>query len=443
MLFQELIRAKRDGKALSSAELAELVHAIVAGRISDEQLGAFAMAVYWRGMTNAETSTLTCAMRDSGQVMDWKGELAGPVLDKHSTGGVGDATSLLVGPWVAACGGFVPMISGRGLGHTGGTLDKLAALPGYNCFPDPERFGRIVGDVGVAIIGQTDELAPADRRLYAIRDVTATVDSLPLIVASILAKKLAEGLDGLVLDVKTGSGAIMTDERQARALAEALVSTSGQAGTPATALLTNMDQPLGGSAGNALEVGEILDLLTGRQSGGRLFGLSRILAAHMLRQAGLADDEANALDQLDRVWQSGEVAERFARMVASLGGPGDVLTRYRHNLPQAPVVRDVYPDQPGRIQSMDMRAVGLAVVKLGGGRLRASDRIDPSVGLSALAEPGQRVDAVRPLATVHARSQSDAETAAQDLRAAVRIGESKPSTRPLVERVLSSASAGA
>lgn len=443
MLFQELIRAKRDGQTLTSAQMEQLVRSMTNGGASDEQLGAFAMAVYWRGMSEAETVALTLAMRDSGRVMTWHNRLPGPVVDKHSTGGVGDATSLLVGPWVAACGAFVPMISGRGLGHTGGTLDKLAALPGYDCFPDPERFQRIVADVGVAIIGQTDDLAPADRRLYAIRDVTATVDSIPLIVASILAKKLAEGLDGLVLDVKNGSGAVMTDEHQAQILGEALVAVSSQAGTPATALLTDMDQPLGCNAGNALEIAEILDLLTGERSGGRLFTLSRCLAAHMLQRAGLADNEASALDQLDRAWQRGEVAERFGRMVGELGGPGDVLTRYRHYLPQAPVVRAVHPNQPGRVQSMDMRAVGLAVVELGGGRRRASDRIDSSVGLSALASPGQHVDGDRPLAIIHARSESDAEAAAQELRAAVTIGDTEPLARPLIARVFSSASTGA
>ena len=438
MLFQELIRAKRDGKALNSAELAELVGAIVDGRISDEQLGALAMAVYWRGMTNAETSTLTCAMRDSGRVMDWKGELAGPVLDKHSTGGVGDATSLLVGPWVAACGGHVPMISGRGLGHTGGTLDKLAAIPGYNPFPDPHSFRRAVREIGVAIIGQTDDLAPADRRLYAIRDVTATVDCLPLIVASILSKKLAEGLDGLVLDVKTGSGAVMSDPARAAELAAALVRVSGEAATPAVALLTDMDRPLASCAGNALEVAEVLDLLTDKTRGGRLFELSRELSAHMLVLGGLATDQAHALNTLDQAWASGAVAERFARMVSALGGPDDLLQSYSHILPKAPVVRPVLPEQSGRVQSMDLRAVGLTVVALGGGRQRASDEIDPAVGLSDLAPVGQTVDAQRPLAVVHARSAEDAEQAARQLRAAITIGEEEVAETPLISRLVSS-----
>ncbi|TVS12514.1 MAG: thymidine phosphorylase [Wenzhouxiangella sp.] len=436
MLIQELIRAKRDGRALDAGQMTELVSAIVAGTASDEQLGAFAMAVYWRGMNHAETTALTVAMRDSGAVLNWPDDLQGPLLDKHSTGGVGDATSLLVGPWIAACGGYVPMISGRGLGHTGGTLDKLAAIPGYNPFPDPGLFRRTVRDVGVAIIGQTDDLAPADRRLYAIRDVTATVDCLPLIVASILSKKLAEGLDGLVLDVKTGSGAVMPETGRAAELAEMLVRVAGEAGTPASALLTDMGQPLSGSAGNALEVLEVLDLMTGQRSGGRLFDLARVLASRMLLLGNLANNEQNALALLDRAWQRGEAAERFARMIGALGGPREILSSYPERLPRAPVIRPVTAQKAGRIQSLDMRAVGLIVVGLGGGRRRAADRIDPAVGLSDLASPGQTVDQQRPLAIVHARSDADAEAAVQAVRAAVTIAEEAPAARPLMSRAI-------
>ena len=442
MLFQEVIRRKRDGKTLSSAQILALVAAIPDGRISDEQLGALAMAIYWRGMDDAETAQLTLAMRDSGRVMDWHGDLPGPVLDKHSTGGVGDATSLLVGPWVAACGGHVPMISGRGLGHTGGTLDKLVAIPGYDPFPDPERFGRIVREVGVAIIGQTDDLAPADRRLYAIRDVTATVDCLPLIVASILSKKLAEGLDGLVLDVKTGSGAFMPDLARAEALARALVEVATQAGTPAEALLTDMDQPLGDNAGNALEIVEVLDLLTGQTSGGRLFELSRRLAARMLMLGRLASEEPVALDQLDRAWAAGEVTERFARMVSALGGPADLLETYPRVLAQAPIVEPVHPEVPGVVQAFDMRAVGLTVVGLGGGRRRAADTIDPAVGLSRLARPGETVDQAKPLAVIHATNQAAVDQAAREIRAAVTIGEHEGRTDPLVARLITAESKG-
>ncbi len=443
MLFQELIRAKRDGQRLTDPSIEALVEAVSDGGISDEQLGAFAMAVYWRGLDRTETATLTRAMRDSGRVMQWSDAgLTGPVLDKHSTGGVGDATSLLIGPWVAACGAHVPMISGRGLGHTGGTLDKLAAIPGYDPFPAPEHFARTVREVGVAIIGQTDDLAPADRRLYAIRDVTATVDCLPLIVASILSKKLAEGLDGLVLDVKTGSGAFMADPARAEALARALVEVATEAGTPAEALLTDMDQPLGDSAGNALEVLEVLDLLTGQTRGGRLFDLSRRLSARMLLLGGSAEDQAQALAELDRRWQKGEVAERFARMVSALGGPADLLESYPRVLPRAAVVEPVHPETPGVVRTVDMRAVGLTVVGLGGGRRRAADTIDPAVGLSRIARPGETVDQDRPLAIVHAADQATADRAAREIRAAVTIGEHEDRSDPLVARLITTASKG-
>ena len=436
MLFQELIRAKRDGRALTDPELTELVAAMVNGQASNEQLGAFAMAVFWRGMSPSETASLTRAMRDSGRVMRWTEGVSGPVLDKHSTGGVGDATSLLIGPWVAACGGHVPMISGRGLGHTGGTLDKLASIPGYNPFPDPVRFERIVEEIGVAIIGQTQDFAPADRRLYAIRDVTATVDCLPLIVASILSKKLAEGLDGLVLDVKTGSGAVMPEPTQAAELAEALVRVSTEAGTPAVALLTDMDRPLASCAGNALEVIEVIDLLTGKMRGGRLFELSRALSAQMLMLGGLATGQTQALHTLDQAWASGEVTERFARMVSVLGGPDDLLATYSAILPKAPVVKPVFAEHAGRVQSVDLRAIGLAIVALGGGRQRASDKIDPAVGLSDLAPVGQVVDKERPLALVHARSAEDAEQAARQLLAAVTIGDQAVAEAPLVSLLI-------
>ena len=438
MLYQELIRAKRDGKALSEDSLTALARGLTDDSISDEQVGAFAMAVFWRGLNRLETVALTRAMRDSGKVMAWdQAGLDGPVLDKHSTGGVGDATSLLIGPWLAACGAHIPMISGRGLGHTGGTLDKLATIPGYNPFPEPRAFRDIVRDVGVAIIGQTDDLAPADRRLYAVRDVTATVDCVPLIVASILSKKLAEGLDGLVLDVKTGSGAFMADPARAEALAKALVEVATESGTPTEALLTNMDQPLGSNAGNALEVAEVLDLLNGRSSGGRLYELSRQLSARMLVLGRLAENADQALEQLDRRWQAGEVTERFARMVSALGGPADLMETYQRLLPKAPVIEHVYPEHPGTIQSMDMRAIGLCVVALGGGRRRAADAIDPAVGLSQLAQPGETADHDKPLAVIHAPDRAAAERAAREIRSAVTIGNDQVCENSLVVKLIS------
>jgi thymidine phosphorylase len=421
-LVKDLLQAKRAGQALSDEDIAELVAGIVDGSVGNEQLGAFAMAVAINGMTRRETVALTRAMRDSGQVMDWRGyDLPGPVLDKHSTGGVGDATSLLIGPWVAACGGYVPMIVGRGLGHTGGTRDKLDAIPGYDTSANLERFARTVAREGVAIIGQTAELAPADGRLYAVRDVTGTVDCLPLIVASILSKKLAERLDGLVLDVKTGTGAVMTDPKAAMVLAEALAGTAAEAGTASTALLTDMNQPLATCAGHALEVLEIIDILTGNRAGGRLLELSRELAAEMLLLGELAASREQAFEQLDQAWSNGKVTERFSAMVAALGGPTDLVEQPRRNLPQAPVQTPIFAPEGGFVQSIDVRRLGMAVIALGGGRRRAADRIDSAVGLSGLVGVGERVGPERPLMTVHAARAADVETVRFELQTAFRI----------------------
>ncbi|MBB3189972.1 thymidine phosphorylase [Halomonas cerina] len=429
-LPQELIRTKRDGQRLSREAIRELVAGLTDGRLSDAQVGALAMAIFIRGMDAAETVVLTEAIRDSGQVLAWDDlDLPGPVLDKHSTGGVGDLVSLVLGPWVAACGGHVPMISGRGLGHTGGTLDKLEAIPGYTVTPDTVIFRRLVKDVGVAIIGQTGALAPADKRLYAVRDVTATVESLPLIVASILGKKLACGLDALIMDVKVGSGALMPTPEASQELAETVVEVASRAGTPTTALLTDMSQPLAPCAGNALEVREALAVLTGEKRDGRLLEVTRTLAAEMLLAGGLAQDREAALARLDARLASGEAAERFARMVAGLGGPGDLLERDDRHLPAAPVVREVRAEHAGYLRALDTRALGLAVVELGGGRRAPEDTIDPAVGLTGIAALGEAVPAGQPLATVHARSEDDAERAARRVREAVTFSEA-PATPP-------------
>lgn len=424
MLPQELIRRKRDGLELPPEAIAEFVCGIAEERIGDGQLGAFAMAVYLNGMSDAETVALTTATRDSGQVLRWEDlDLPGPVLDKHSTGGVGDLVSLVLGPWVAACGGHVPMISGRGLGHTGGTLDKLESIPGYDVSPDQARFRGLVKEVGVAIIGQTADLATADKRLYAVRDVTATVESLPLTVASILGKKLACGLDALTMDVKVGSGAFMPTPEKSRALASAIAEVASRAGTPTTALLTDMSQPLAPCAGNALEVHEAMAVLSGVKRQGRLFEVTHALAVEMLLQGGLAESRQVAMASLDRALSSGAAAERFSRMVAGLGGPADLLERADHHLPRAPCQIAVHAELSGILQQLDTRALGMAVVELGGGRLQAGEAIDHGVGLSDIAALGERVDAQRPLAIVHARNQADAQRAGQCLRAAAAIGD--------------------
>lgn len=433
MAVTDILRRKRDGETLDSAAIAELVSGITDGTVGDEQLGAFAMAVYLQGMQDNECALLTSAMRDSGTVMRWHDDaLPGPVLDKHSTGGIGDVTSLLVAPIVAACGGFVPMIAGRGLGHTGGTVDKLAAIPGYEVSPSPARFQQIVREIGCAIIGQTPELAPADRRFYAVRDVTATVESTPLIVASILSKKLAEGLDALVLDVKTGNGAVMTDPARARHLARRLSEVGTRAGVATHVLLSDMSQPLADSAGNALEIAEVIDCLRGRARRDSLLTLSRELAVEMLVAGRLADDRDAARAQVDAALESGRAAERFAAMVAALGGPSDLIEHPERHLPSAPVVEDVYADGDGFVESIDVRALGLAVVDLGGGRRRADDRIDPAVGLTGLVQLGDRVTSDRPLARIHARSAEAAKRAAMAIREACCIGEQRPKRPSLI-----------
>jgi thymidine phosphorylase len=421
VLAQELIRRKRDGLELDGDEVAWLVRGIADGSVSDAQVGALAMAVVLRGMSGAERVALTTAMRDSGDVLRWDAlEPPRPVLDKHSTGGVGDKVSLLLAPMVAACGGAVPMISGRGLGHTGGTLDKLESIPGYDTTPEPERLRAVVASAGCAIVGQTARLAPADRRLYAIRDATGTVESIPLIVASILSKKLAAGLDGLVMDVKVGSGAFLPDLDRARELAAAIVEVAGGAGLRATALLTDMDRVLGRTAGNAVEVREAIDHLTGAARDERLVEVTVALSRELLALGGLADADP------EQTLRSGTAAERFAAMVAALGGPADLLEAPDRRLAHAPVIVDAAPAEDGIVQRVDVRAVGLAIIDLGGGRRREDDAIDHAVGLTEVAAPGERVGAGgRPLAVVHARDDAAADRAADALRAAFTTGEAR------------------
>lgn len=433
----DILRQKRDGEALDEAAIAELVAGITDGTIGDEQLGAFAMAVFVNGMEDGECALLTRAMRDSGTVLRWDAAaLPGPLLDKHSTGGVGDVTSLLVAPVLAACGACVPMIAGRGLGHTGGTVDKLAAIPGYDTAPASARFQTVAREVGCAITGQTAELAPADRRLYAVRDVTATVESVPLIVASILSKKLAEGLDALVLDVKTGNGAVMTDPGKARHLARRLCEVGTAAGVRTHALLSDMSQPLADSAGNALEIAEVIDCLRGNPRRDSLLALSRALAVEGLVAGRMESDRDEAGKRVDEALHSGRAAERFGAMVAALGGPSDLLDRPGRHLPRAPVTGAVHAARSGFVQAIDLRALGMAVVDLGGGRRRADDRIDPAVGLTGLLRLGDETNAERPLARIHARSDADLERCAAAVRRACTIGDEPPGRARLVSERL-------
>ncbi len=432
MLPQEIIRKKRDAQRLTPAEIEFLVDGIVSGAVTEGQIAAFAMAVFFRGMDMTERVALTRAMMSSGTVLDWAPlQLDGPILDKHSTGGVGDKTSLILGPIVAACGCYVPMISGRGLGHTGGTLDKFDAIPGYRTAPDLDTFRRVVKEAGCAIIGQTADLAPADRRFYAIRDVTATVESIPLITASILSKKLAAGLQGLVMDVKTGSGAFAAELKMARELADSIVRVANSAGVKTSALITDMNQVLGRTAGNALEMLESIQCLNGEATDRRLLDVTLALSAELLVIGGKAEDAGQGRRLAERALESGRAAEHFQRMVVGLGGPADILIQPSKYLGKAPVIKPCFAEEAGTVRVMDTRAVGMAVVALGGGRTRPGDSIDHRVGLTDIVGLGEEISGERPIAMVHAADDAGAEAAMARLRRAIRVtGESR--TGPVV-----------
>jgi len=424
MRAQEIIHAKREGRALDAAQIDAFVQGLRSRRWSEGQVAALAMAICLRGMTRAETTQLTRAMTASGQVLDWsRARFDAPLLDKHSTGGVGDKVSLVLAPILAACGAVVPMISGRGLGHTGGTLDKLEALPGYRTTPDRTTLLRTLRDGGCAIVGASARIAPADRRLYAIRDATGTVESLPLITASILSKKLAAGLDRLLVDVKLGNGAFCATGSEAEALAHSLVDVANEAGLPTRALITDMNAVLGTSAGNALEVRESLDFLAGRAREPRLLELTLALAGELLQQGGLAQDVADGRQRARAALDDGRAAQCFARMVAGLGGPRDVFAARGIRLAQAPVHRPLPSPCDGVVSAMDTRAIGLAVVALGGGRARAGDAIDHRVGLSDVRGVGTRVMRGEPLAIVHAADAEHAQAALRDLAAAIHVAD--------------------
>jgi thymidine phosphorylase len=430
-LPQEVIVRKRDGAELTREEIAQFIAGLAGGSVSHAQAAAFAMAVVFRDMTLAERVALTEAMRDSGAVLDWSG-LDGPVVDKHSTGGVGDNVSLMLAPILAACGVYVPMISGRGLGHTGGTLDKFESIPGYTTAPDNALFRKVTREAGCAIIGQTADLAPADKLLYAIRDVTGTVESVPLITASILSKKLAAGLDALILDVKCGSGAFMPTLDKARELAQSLVAVANGAGTRTAALITDMNEPLASAAGNALEMRNAVEFLTGAHRDPRLLEVTIALAAGALELTGFAGDARHAARA---ALASGKAAERFSRMVALLGGPADFVEACDTHLAAAPIIRDVFATAAGVVSAIDTRGIGMAVVALGGGRRLPADSIDHAVGFDRLAGLGQAIDAATPLARLHARDEASAAEAERRLRAAYSLGTRAPAHRLIAEHV--------
>ena len=435
MIPQEIIRAKRDGQILADADIASFIAGLTNDAVTEGQAAAFAMAVYFNGMNIRERVALTKAMRDSGTVLQWD-DMPGPVLDKHSTGGVGDSVSLMLAPMIAACGGFVPMISGRGLGHTGGTYDKFESIPGYVTTPDMKRFRSVVRTVGCAVIGQTPDLAPADKRLYGIRDVTATVESIGLITASILSKKLSAGLQGLAMDVKCGNGAFMPTLPKARELARSITKVATGAGLPTTALITDMDRPLADAAGNAVEMAYAVDYLTGVRREQRMHEVVMALCAEMLIIGKLATSQKSARAKLQAALDSGAAAEKFERMVAALDGPKNFIDEPWKHMKRATLQVAVAPVHSGAVTAIDTRAVGMVVVALGGGRTRPQDPVDHAVGLTSLAGVGDVVGPDRPLAIVHARTDAQVAQATELLRAAYRIGgRAKPVRAVVLDRI--------
>ena len=420
----------RDGMVLSTDELSEFARGLVSGTVSDAQAGAFAMAVCVHGLSEEERVGLTLAMRDSGNVQQW--DLPGPVLDKHSTGGIGDNVSLILAPALAACGAYIPMISGRGLGHTGGTLDKLESIPGYRTLLPEDEFQKIVADVGCAIVGAGQGIAPADKRLYAIRDVTSTVESIDLITASILSKKLAAGLEGLILDIKVGNGAFISDPGEAKRLARSLVDGANGAGCKTSARLTDMEQPLARAAGNALECRNALEFLNGVNQDPRLREVTLSLGGELLCLGGLVENSSEGETKIDQVIGSGQATERFARMVFALGGPNDLVENYSRHLPEAPFLYDLVAIENGFISEIDLRAVGQVVIELGGGRKQQDDILDLSVGLDQISGLGQAVQSGDLLCRIHAKDEESAHLVSKNLLSAFTIDQSKLSPIPVV-----------
>lgn len=431
LLPQEIIRAKRDGHELNEQAINGFVSGLVDGNFSDSQVGAMAMAIFHQGMSIDERVNFTRAMMHSGDVLSWQG-FDGPIVDKHSTGGVGDKVSFMLAAIVAACGGYVPMISGRGLGHTGGTADKLESITGFNVQPSISEFKSIVKEVGVAIISQTDNLAPADKRLYSIRDVTATVESIPLITASILSKKLAAGLDVLVMDVKVGNGAMMNNLADAKALAESITSVANGAGVKTQAIITDMNQVLGTSAGNAIEMYETAKYLTGKQREPRLHKIVKALASAMLINTNLATDEKDADQKIEKVLRTGLAAEIFERMVSALGGPKNFIENPWDSMQKANIITEVRASQHGYLAKMDTRAVGMAVVGLGGGRTAPAQKIDHSVGFDRILPLGVQVNRGEVIARVHAKDADAANRAIEQFNNALSYSDQSPELSPVI-----------
>jgi thymidine phosphorylase len=423
LIPQEFIRYKRDGGALDPESLTEFVQGITAGTVSDAQISAFCMAALLKGLSMNETAHLTIAMANSGTRLQW-GDLNGRIVDKHSTGGVGDKVSLMLAPIVAACGLYVPMIAGRGLGHTGGTIDKLESIPGFSTNLPSDKFQKIVREIGCSIIGQTSELAPADKRIYAVRDVTATVESVPLITASILSKKLAAGLNGLVLDVKCGNGAVMNNLGKAQELANSLKTVAEAAGLNLIPVISDMNQVLGTTAGNAVEVMEVIGYLTGVRRDPRLHELTITLAAHMIVLGGLIDNFDRAKIRAQQVLDNGQATEKFMQMIVAQGGPSDLIENYRQYLCTAPFIKKVLADRDGYLNEMNTRDIGVLLVKLKAGRAGTNDVIDPCIGFTDIAPLGTECEAGKTiLAEIHLRDKADFDFASKAFLSTLVIGQ--------------------
>lgn len=435
LLPQEIIRNKRDGRALSDEEIAFFVDGLVSGNFNDAQVGSMAMSIFQKGMTTQEIVCLTKSMMNSGDVLSWP-ELDGPVVDKHSTGGVGDKVSFMLAAIVAACGAYVPMVSGRGLGHTGGTSDKLESIAGFNIQPSIAEFKRVVADLGFAIISQTDDIAPADKRLYAIRDVTATVESIPLITASILSKKLAAGLDALVMDVKVGNGAMMQNIEDATALAQSIVNVANGAGVKTQAIITDMNQVLGTSAGNAVEMYETVKYLTGKQREPRLHQIVMALAKAMLINTGIAKDDEAAQILADRALNSGKAAEIFEQMIAALGGPTDFVENPWQSMNKANLIQEIIAPEHGFITAMQTRDIGMAIVGMKGGRTANGQMIDHSVGFDRILPIGTLVNKGDIVARVHANNKDQAAQASQQYIKSLQINETKIEDVPTIYKTI-------
>ncbi|ASP49545.1 thymidine phosphorylase [Cognaticolwellia beringensis] len=436
LLPQEIIRTKRNGGSLSKEQIQSFVDGLVTKDFNDAQAGSMAMAIFQKGMETREIIDFTMAMKNSGDVLSWP-ELEGPIVDKHSTGGVGDKVSFMLAAIVAACGAYVPMIAGRGLGHTGGTADKLESIAGFNVQPSIGEFKRIVKDLGMAIISQTDNLAPADKRLYGIRDITATVESIPLITASILSKKLAAGLDTLVMDVKVGNGAMMSNIDDAKALAQSIVNVANGAGVPTQAIITDMNQVLGATAGNALEMAETVKYLNGTLREPRLHAVVVSLAKAMLVSAKVAENEDKALAKINSVLASGAAAEIFNKMIHALGGPSDFMEDPWRSMQRANCIKDVIALDHGYINGMQTRDIGLAVVGLKGGRTANGQQIDHSVGFDRVLPIGTLVNRGDVLARVHAEDENSANLASQQYQTALVIGEKAAEQTPVIYQTIS------